>query len=522
MICPNCGQNMRGSLCAYCGTTLKRKQAGLLIIAIVLAVIIAASVVVVFVVPSEKPDIGSTVQTYLTAAFYANKVVDTADGYSSYSTFKRDIDVAMDACRALTGDTGFLARGDMQLIRTAYATDALDGLDTDADSGFYGGYTDDAADAVRDITADMQRDAQTALRALEHLDDKVKANTDDEALADSCDDAKDALGKADNVAVVVGSKEVSFAGIKTLGSINTALVGADIVIDGSTAYLGADDAVLFACTGIGTEVAVINGSGGIMMDIGNINVVQEGGSNVAIMFDGLREPPESMVFGTAAAFVGYISDEISGGIGFDPDEGNDIDVDLDEGNDITDGQDTMAGDSGSGVYIDDPTVVGTWQYTDALISPWVALNEMEESSAEFMIDIHKQPSEIMMYPGQAVAQYMIFRADGTGVLYYDVEDEGIVMPMGFWWREDTNGDILVVGEVTVGYTFEWNDHLRGIMQNFQNGDYSDFESISLMRIRKRYIVNITYLYQFLSGEEDAHVCIEYSRVSNATDFDFGN
>ena len=519
MVCPNCGGQVSGNVCTVCGAVQKgrKKSTALVVVCIILGVVIAACAVAFFVIPTEKTDIGTAARNYVVAAYYTDKVVNDAASYKSYSAFKEDLDIAIASCDAVSGGGGFdlFAGAELPFVRTAYAADALEGLDTDADSGYSGGYTDDASESVSDFLDGMKEDAAIAKEALEALDKAIDEDSDEDDIEDALDDTKDELSDADNTSVVVGNMEISFEGIKTLGGINTAFIGADIVIDGDVLYLGADEMVMFDGNDLGSDVTVIDSEDGdgVVMDTGNMDVQIEGGGLLVITFDDIDEDPEAEVLTDATAFSDLISEDIGESLGYSADT-------------------TGSADSESGVYIDDVEwLIGTWKYEDATINPWVELDTMELSMAEFSVEMNKEPSEFLMYEGKAVEQYMIFRRDGTGILYYIIEDVGLFMPTGFWWRKDEprniQGNITVVSGFMAEYEFEWDDYLSGIMANFQNADYSDFEDMSnfSLWVGKNVYENVTatdLLYQYISGDEDSDVCVVYEKISDSTEFEYDN
>ncbi|MDD5018182.1 MAG: hypothetical protein PHO15_08810 [Eubacteriales bacterium] len=315
MVCPNCGGQVNGNVCAGCGTVLNRKKpTGLIVLCIVLAVVITACAAAYFLLMPGQDDVGSVARNYVTAAYYTDKVVNEADSYSSYNDFKEDLDIAIGACSAIQGGVfDFLAGADidLSLCRTAYAADDIEGLDTDAGKSYAGGYTDGARQSADEFMAAMKEDAAIAKQALTALNRAINQFSDENDIEDALDDAADTLSDADNAAIVVGDKAMSFAGIKTLDGINTAFIGVDIVIDDDTLYLGADDAVLFYSGGVGSEVTVIDSQSGdgVVMDTGNMDELQDDGGLLVITFDDIDEEPEADVFTDASEFSDYISDE---------------------------------------------------------------------------------------------------------------------------------------------------------------------------------------------------------------------
>ena len=520
MVCPKCGSQTNSNVCAGCGTVLKskKKSTGLIVLSVVLAVVIAACAAVYFLVIPSQGDIGSVARNYMTAAYYTDKVVGSAAAYASYDDYKSDLDMAIDACGAIdSGAFDFLAKADIDvtLFRTVYAADALEGLDTDADSRYTGGYTSDAKENADSFLAAMKKDAAAAKQALKALDSAVNETTDEDDIMDALSAAADALEDADNATIVVGDKAISFAGITTLAGINTAFIGIDIVINGDTLYLGADNGVMAHCTDVGRDITVINSQSGdgVVMETGNMADLLGGGSRLVLTIDEIGDVPQTDAFDNSGQFSDYISKELGASLGFSDSSG------------------AVSYNSENGVNIADiEGIMGTWKYIDAVVNPFLTLDAVEQESAEIMAEIHKKPAEFMMFEGQAVNQYMIFRQDGTGIMYYDVEDEGIYIPQGFWWRKDEPhdavGSITVAYGISTGYEYEWNDTLKNIMQNFQAGDYSDFEDADFgLFVEKNVYENTTesdYLYQYLAGQDDSQVCIVYEKVSDATDFDYGN
>lgn len=520
MICPNCGSQTNGTVCTVCGATIKpKKPTGLIVLCIILAVIVVACAVLLFILPSASDDVGTVAKNYVTAAYYTDKVVNNAQSYSTYNDFKKDINIAIDACSAINGGAiVFLVSTDYNLPfgRVAYAVEALDGLDTDAGSGYSGGYTEDAKENIDDFISDMGKDAAIAKDVLQALDNAIDKNTSDTDKKEALSDAKDALSEADNTTVVVGDKDVSFSGINVLDGINTALIGADIMIDKDTLYLGADDSVIFHCENLGTDITVIDSANqdGVVMDIGDIIEQQVNGALMTITFSALDATPEALLFIDAEKqqFIDVISEEIGGFAEIMGDTAANV---------MNIADNTV--NSESGVFIDDPSIVGTWIYSTAVVNPWATLNGNEMGAAESLADMYKTPSKIMLYPDKEVEQYMIFRNDGTGISYYNVDDVGIYMPYGFWWRKDASGAIVAASGVSAGYEFEWTDQLRQVMQNFQNGDYSDFvDTNSICRLR----TYDGYIYELKSSDytsdEDADICIVYERTTSSTDFEYDN
>ena len=513
MICPRCKKQVSGNVCTICGTVLsgRGKSTGLVVLCIVLAVMIAACAALYFFLPAGGAEIGVVAKNYVTAAFYTDNLINNANSYLSYDDYKEDLDIAIAACKAIQGGgLDLLAETNLSLVRVAYAADGLEGLDTDGDGGYSGGYTDDASINIDNFLNDMKKDAAIAKKALQALDKAVDRNTSKDDIQDALKDAKNTLKGADNATVVVGSTAVTFGGIMPLDGINTAFIGADIVIGKNIVYLGADGSVLFNCDVLDSQVTVVDSNGGnaVVMETGNMTDLLQSGALLVVTMNNMDEAPQSAVFSDATQFNSFISKEIGASLGFDGT--------ATETTSSTVSSDT---DTESGVYINAMDIIGTWRYSDAAINPWATLDENEQYSAQTSIESHKKPAEFDMYEGKAVEQYLIFRSDGTGIIYYDVEGVGKCMYFGFWWRIDQTGAIIVAYGVTAGYEFTWTENMRKVMENFQNGDYSDFTDTSGISRMRMYGSDI---YDFMSSDfetdDDATICIVYKRVSESTDF----
>lgn len=520
MICPNGGNQCTNGNCDVCGSKINRSNSNgfLITTSILLAVIIVTAAIFLFALPTST-NISNTAKHFITAAYYTDKVLNI-DNYDSYQEFKHDLDIAIHSCDELKkGTRSFLsANTGISICRTAYAADVLSELDTDAPTGYSGGYSSGAQNSIDKYVAVLQRDAVKAGKALDELNSSITEDTDDEVIVrEAIKNARQILSRADRVSVVVGNKSVSFAGITELGGINAALVGGDIIIDGDTLYLGEPGRVIFSADRLGNKVAAIGSQDerGVMISTGSIPSELENGASVVINIKSVKPQATFYSGKERSEFITALSDEISRqSLGFSDAK-------------PVSGKDNIK-NTESGVYYDLQSVVGTWRYADAVINPWVTLDEIEKGAAEFSLDIHKRPSEIIMYEGKEVEQYMIFRSDGTGIMYYDVEDVGIYLPHGFWWRKEeplNERSNIIVAQISGEVEFEWDDNLRGIMQRFQNGDYSDFaEDLVLgVFVEKNVYEEVTgtdMLYQYVGGNETSDVCIVYHRVSESTDFTY--
>jgi len=521
MICPNCGNPGTGNVCVVCGTKTKTKRTGLIVFCVVFALIAAASVALLFALPG-KTDVGTAAKNYVAAAYYTDKVTASPGAYASFDLFSEDVKKAMDACKKVGGGPLDFLAADFSLVRTAYAEDVLQGLDTDAAPGFSGGYTNGAKARADRIMRDMKSDADIALQALEMIDAGVTPAMSEKQVGAVIDDAKKLLGRADNARVIIGGRAVSMAGIETLGGVNFALGGADILIDGDTLILGSGGALAASLGEIGQTVAVIDSAqdSGALIGTADISENLQNGA-VLVQMDAIGIPPEATAYapGEMQQFMAALPDEIAqllGAPGSAGDNGQNGDAAADA-------------NSGSGVHYDLPSVIGTWQYTDAVVNPFIEMSEDAYLSAEMTVEIHKEPSDILLYEDKNVEQFMIFRTDGTGIVYYDVEGVGIYLPQAFWWRKEAplnvRSDIAVAFGVSMGYETEWDDHTREVMQRFQSGDYSDFEDQSNfgLFVEKNVYENVTandQIYQYLLGDPSSVVCIVFDKVSDNTEFEF--
>ena len=303
MICPRCGGQIIGNRCGTCGSVYGKpaKPKGLMVLSIVLAAVIAVCATVFFVLPAKSADAGVMAKNYLTAAYYSDQVINHASSYSSYKSFKKDLDQAIGLCGTMqSGTFDFLAavRPDFSFA-TVYAAEAPSGIDTDVTSVYDGGYTKGASGNIEDFLASVDKDAAIALEALKKLDSAVSADTDADDVMNAISDAQDALSSADHFSIVVGDRQVSFSGITVLDGINAAFFGADIVISGDTLYLGTDGYTVFHCGQIASEVTVVNSEkgDGVVMETGSLNDMPDG--YFTVEFNELDDKPETVVY-TAA------------------------------------------------------------------------------------------------------------------------------------------------------------------------------------------------------------------------------
>ena len=300
MVCPKCGGRIIGNRCGTCGSVFDKtaKPKGLMILSIVLAVAIVACVAVFFVLPVQTADIGVMAKNYLSAAYYTDQVVNHPDAYSSYKSFKKDLDQAIGLCGTMrSGAFDFLAAARLDFLsNTAYAAEAPSGLDTDVTSGYVGGYTKGASENIENFLADVDKDAAIALDALMTLDSAVSADTDGDDVMDAISDAQDALTSADHISIVVGDRQVSLGGINVLDGINAAYFGADIVINGDILYLGTDGHALFHCDRFASSVTVAHSEkgDGVVMETGGLNDLS--GGYFTVLFYDFEEQPEAMVY----------------------------------------------------------------------------------------------------------------------------------------------------------------------------------------------------------------------------------
>lgn len=369
MICLNDAISANAYVSQNCGAVQKKKPTGLIWLGVILAAVIVVSTVLVFVLPSGESDIASAAQNYVTAAYYADKVVNNATFYTSTANYKKDLKTAIDACRTLQNSrSARLAAADLSLFRTAYAADALKGLDTDADFDYSGGYTDGARESIDAIVSSMKRDAADALEALEYLDSAIGSDTNPSEITAAVLNTQKALSKADRTCAVVGSARVSFTGVTVLGAIHSAFIGADIVIDGNTLYLGANGTVMLSGSTIGNKVTVINSQSGsgVVMNAKSMANALDLGQMLAVTFGNPGETPVSEAFTDAQQFAGYVSDEISQSLGFD----ETIIAAASETPAADTSASTAAHASANGVYIDMPDIIGNWALSDAVFSPW--------------------------------------------------------------------------------------------------------------------------------------------------------
>ena len=510
MVCPNCGRTTNSRICEGCGTLLKKDSKALVLLSVILAAVIIVGAVLIFVLPSGQSDIASAAQTYVAAAYYANKVVNDTASYASMNDYTADLEIAMDACRALQngGGTSLLAEINFSLIRTAYAADALEGLDTDADAGDSGGYTNGAKESVDTIISGMQKDAATALEALEALAHAIGKNPSANEIAAATADAHKELARADRVSVVVGSTEISFAGITMLGPIHSAFIGVDVAIDGKTVYLGANGTVMLSGNSLGDRITVIDtqSGSGVVMDSKSMGNALALGQMLALHFDDLDEPPVSEVFTDMEQFTFYLSEEISRGLGLDGLSA--VAASATPGADSAASSDAYA--SENGVKIDLPQLIGNWAVSDAVFSPWATIDK-EDSVLQMQLEIEKKQLNTII-GGKEGVTHLIFRPDGTGIYYVDVDDTTF-MPVQFWWRVDDMGAVLAVfGVASYDYN-AWDGYRIAVMQRFQSGDYSDFidEPNPVM-------------YQFCGADlyehADLSICNAYVKVSDSTVFEY--
>ena len=349
MICPNCGNQNKGAVCAACGTRVKsKKKTGLLITAILLALIIAACVVLLFVLPGVQ-SVADSAKNYATAAYYTNRLVNQQGNYSAYKDFKLDIDRAIEACDAVSGSAfSFLAGADIDfsLVRTAYAMDVMGDLDTDMDSGYDGGYTGGAKRDIEAFMGGMKEDAQIAKEVLMRIDDSVDERTSGDVLAEVLDTAAYHLQKADNVKVVVGDKQMSMFGVSDIGTINFAVKGADAVIDGDVLYLGKNGGVAAAADDLGSSIVLVSSGNAVRMVTDEVR--DSLGANLRVMIDysTIGVPPMAASFDDQEEFAGYLPDDVAEYLGFQFDEADEaagsgaqgdvfeqIDTDADTGDD---------------------------------------------------------------------------------------------------------------------------------------------------------------------------------------------
>lgn len=416
MVCTRCGNQTNGRVCTFCGNVMvskAKKPTALIAVSIIAAVIIVLCAVLFFVLPSDEQDVGVAAKNYVTAAYYADRLVNNTNVYSSYKDFKDDLNTAIASCGAIEGGLfDFLTRGDNR-------------------------YTGGVKETINDFLADMKKDAKTAKAALEALDMSVNSETDADDLLSAVADAKGALKYADETKVVIGNKEVSFSGIKTLGGINIALFGADIIIDEGTLYLGSDGVVLFGTDELGADIAVIDSESadGVVMETGDISTQLQNGSNVVITYTDFDKEPEINIFSAEnkPQFADMISTQIGG---FSP---NDLQTNM---GDESTGDNTALHEGGEN--LNEAFLIGKWQYYPAVINPWKTLSEDEIKKVQAELEDKKTPGSSLTYADKVHERFMIFRPDGTGIDYWVVEEVGINQVMGFWWHIDSSkGEVVL-------------------------------------------------------------------------------
>ena len=313
MAYPGSSGRVRGAAHHY--GVVSRHRRLLAAVCIVLAAVIAACTAALFLIPSKTEDIGTAAQGCLVAAYYADSVINDAVSYSSYDDFKKDIDRAIAACSAVSGGgLDFLVRIDGPFGRVARAAQDFNDPETDADSGFTGGYTAGAKKRIDAYLGDIRRDAALALAALRKLDGAVGENTDREDFEAALEDAQSALYRADHAVIVVGNTEVSFAGIRALPGVNAAVIGADIVIAGDVLYMGADETVLISCDALDPGITLVRSADGdgVVMEAGDAADVLEAGGFVAFTLSRFGKAPEAAAFSAdeRAQFMEYIEEAL--------------------------------------------------------------------------------------------------------------------------------------------------------------------------------------------------------------------
>ncbi|MGI5848741.1 MAG: hypothetical protein ACOX8Q_01500 [Christensenellales bacterium] len=320
MVCPNCGGRSNGNICIVCGNILSRprKHRTIAFLCISLAIIIVACAVLFFILPSRQSYIGTAAKNYLTAAYCTDKIINSAHLYSSYNDFKKDLNIAIECCSAIQGGVfDFLASIQLNLPfgRIAYAAETLKGIDTDVKRDYSGGYTDGAKKNIENWMMAMRKDAIIAKAALEELNGAINRTSGEDKILGALSDAKEALSDANNVKIVVGDKQISLNGINDVEGINTALIGADMIIDNHTLYLGTDGSAAFYCDVLRSNVTVVNSNkgDGIIMDAKNLADRQAYGDFVVITFYGLDEEPKVLLYTNSERqqFIDKISDIIS-------------------------------------------------------------------------------------------------------------------------------------------------------------------------------------------------------------------
>ncbi len=509
MICPSCGRATNSRSCEGCGTLLRKNSEWVGWLSVILSIIIVVCAVLIFVLPFGPSDITSAAQTYVAAAYYANKLVNDAASYPSMDNYKADLEIAIDACHALqSGGTPLRAEINFSLIPIAYAAGALEGLDTDVDYGYAGGYTAGAQESVDAMMSSMQKDAANALQTLETLDQAIGNHSNSTKMVPAIEDAKKELAKADRTSIIVGSTKVSFAGITILGPIHSAFIGVDVVIDGKTMYLGANGSVMLSGSSIGDKVTVIDtqSGNGVVMDAQNIADALQLGRMIALHFNDLDQPPISEVFTDTKQFTYYLSDEISRGLGFNSLAAAAASATPNGNPAATSNTFT----SGNGVYIDLPDLIGNWVISDVVFSPWATIDS-KDSVLQMQLEIEKKQLKTVI--GDKVGiPHLIFRSDGTGIYYIDV-DSTTFTPTQFWWRVDDTGAILFVSGMASYDYDKWDDYRIAVMRRFQDGDYSDFIDEPNLSVFQFYGSD---LYE----HADLSICNVYVKTSDSVAFEY--
>ncbi len=488
MVCSKCGSLLSGGICTVCGNDMHRKRpVAIIVMCIVLAVIITGCAAAFFILPSDDVDIGIEAKNFITAAYFADNIVNNPNNYTSYDDFKYDLDIAISSCETIKG--GLL---DFLTINNSR-------------------YNDDVNEFADEFSANMKKDADIALLALSALDASVNNATGADDFQDAVADAKDALQKADETRIVIGSKEVSFSGINTLGNVNAAVFGADIVIGEDVLYFGAQGTTVFYAQSLSSDIAVIDSESaeGAVMETGGISAQLQDGASVAVTYADLDDEPEISVF--SAGDKPQFADMITSHTGeFSAAAGN-----------------TGANSAGSstaihegGENLSEAFVIGTWQYAPAVINPWKTLSEEQIQAVQQDLEDKKTPGSSLTYADKLHEKYMIFRPDGTGIDYWVVEDVGINQVMGFWWNiDEANGEVVLSFKhsPTDGYLTEWTDDALQDFEDFKNGDYTNFGSSTLFYWQKYYD---DLYYSDRSGKTD--YCLDYKKVSDSTYFELDN
>ena len=174
-------------------------------------------------------------------------------------------------------------------------------------------------------------------------------------------------------------------------------------------------------------------------------------------------------------------------------------------------------------HVEEALIVGTWQFTDAVVNPFMTLTGEQIAEAEPVVLIAKPPRFTTAYPDNEAHTFWVFREDGTGGQFDIIEDIGLSSSSGFFWDIAPSGEIMIAtgrGTYTLlgeDELFDWSDDMKSDLERFRSGDYSLVHESVLLTIK----LDDERLYWAMEPNYVIDVdslCLVYDKVSDNTSY----